>query len=338
MRVSWLFSAFSGLLVTPAVASQEEISLLAFQKRADLAEFSESFPMPYGVILWSEGTSGTTSFFKTLSGLTHASLCNDDKESFETEVLTASALQACGKNESKKHGKPSMMHIKPFHLAQKNNELRTPEEFFKAAKDAGYGFVVGNFRENQLARDLAKYDKGWKDQTGKPQDYLDERREYNNALLAARNMGLVVIPMSFADTVTDTCQAARLVLSTVASHIGVTGKGPLWKQLEHEKCVAVERQTIPHDHADLVERTSDSEAQEITSFLENTEFAWMLNTTAYRWPDTAVPSIPVVTSQAQSVMRVVQHKNIDKLAAERLQRSEAAIDAWEKLQHTNDEN
>lgn len=337
MHTSWLFGAFSGLLATRGAALNEEISsLLAVQKRSVLEESALEDPpqlseTPYGVILWSDGRSGSTSFFKTLSGITRAAVCNDEKESFAEKNLTLSALRAC----AEQHTRPSMMHLKPSHLTQKNSELRTPFEFFEAAKAAGYSFVVGNFRENQLARDLACVDKGWRNHTGTPQEYVAERREYNDALLAARKTGLDVIPMSFSDIVTDTCQAARLVLSTVANRTGVEGK-QLWKKLEHKKCAKVDRQTLPRDHADLSQRTSANVAKDISSLFDGTEFGWMLNTTVHSWPDTNAPSVPVVTSLAKTGMTHLRHTEIDRVAMERWHEMTVAIDDWKALQNSED--
>lgn len=36
--------------------------------------------------------------------------------------------------------------------------LRTPQTFFDAAWRAGFGIVIGSFRENQLARDISSFE------------------------------------------------------------------------------------------------------------------------------------------------------------------------------------
>jgi len=241
------------------------------------------------------------------------------------------------------------MHVMPEHLLHEGSTLRTPEAFFKAAKEVGYTMVIGNFRENQLARDVSAYEKkklnhpkaSWfqeynLDEFDLVHHFKTDRLEYNSALDTAARLGFVVVPISFGDIIKDTCGTVRLVLSIAASKIGVTER-PLWRQLTKQPCTSVVGQhSISHRKRSLEWRTSQSLAGKILSDLQSTEFSWMLNTSLVDWPLDVAPTVPVATTKfrTDALLSLTDNTDIDVLA---MRRQVHFMDSIDSLR-TNDDD
>ena len=133
------------------------------------------------------------------------------------------------------------MHVKPEHITSSEAEmpslqrglnssrnlrpekvpkdaLRTPEEFFRAAKAAGFNVVVTNFRDNQLARAVSSFeikagDFGSRSFTQRAHErfvdidlshsFRSLRDSYDRSVAAASAEGLVKLNLNFASVVSE---------------------------------------------------------------------------------------------------------------------------------------
>eukprot|EP00438_Fugacium_kawagutii_P004494 Skav200093 [mRNA] locus=scaffold694:297808:298560:- [translate_table: standard] len=214
--------------------------------------------------------------------------CYGNKESFRVGPgLSWSGFQDCmDRNEL-------LTHITPTDLFLSKSKLRTPEEVFRAAYQAGFRTVVTNFRQNQLARDISHYRQdlrkgrvphlfdGVDDLT---KHFEDMRRFYIRGVEAAREIGLTVVPCSFASLVEDVCPCVQTALATLSSL--------------SKKQASTCRKVTNHAQDSKKEKTLESLvppklAAWMRGELLGTAYKWMLNLDATDWPKHVAPPVPM---------------------------------------------
>mmetsp|Transcript_12562 Transcript_12562/g.21813 ORF Transcript_12562/g.21813 Transcript_12562/m.21813 type:complete len:312 (-) Transcript_12562:70-1005(-) len=285
-------------VLAQSMASVDEMGLSLLQKTSDRRRSSSANQgaietQTPGIIMWSYGRSGTESFMETLHQSSGMEYCNHCKESFNFchqcnapyacgKPLSREALGACAEKGNR------LMHVKPEHLEFDNSSLRTPDDFFEAAQQAGFRFLVTNFRENQLARDTSSIELcadghcvtevvlNPKNITA---EFEEQRRIFNNGVKAAKRAGFTVVSLSYQQLTHYLCASLYFVLETVrySAHCS--------RQIAHKG----------HKKRSLADRTSKELARAITAALAPTAYAWMLDLDAEEWPAGIEPPVPIET-------------------------------------------
>lgn len=172
---------------------------------------------------------------------------------------------------------------------------------------AGFRILVGSFRENQLARDLSSFELMTRqsrkdpnyviDPDGVPkvklrypgivESYEELRANYSRGLEAAYELGYTIVPLSFEDLITDTCDCVARTIKAVK----------LFDDLQNfTKCKAVATHISPaHTNQTLDSATNAEVASIVRSELLGTPYEWMLDLDAMDWPRRVQPRSPVPT-------------------------------------------
>eukprot|EP00438_Fugacium_kawagutii_P006472 Skav231956 [mRNA] locus=scaffold2806:24655:38290:- [translate_table: standard] len=228
--------------------------------------------------------------------------CQKRHETFSGHAPNVQILENCmRKQQQLEH----LLMVKPQHLFEHGGSLQRPQDFFKAAFQAGFRILVGSFRENQLARDLSSFELMTRqsrkdpnyviDPDGVPkvklrypgivESYEELRANYSRGLEAAYELGFTIVPLSFEDLITDTCDCVARTIKAVK----------LFDDLQNfTKCKAVATHISPaHTNQTLDSATNAEVASIVRSELMGTPYEWMLDLDAMDWPPRVQPRSPV---------------------------------------------
>eukprot|EP00438_Fugacium_kawagutii_P033330 Skav210465 [mRNA] locus=scaffold1443:145617:146360:- [translate_table: standard] len=215
--------------------------------------------------------------------------CQGDKESFRVGPrLSSSSFQDCMDRGE------LLTHITPTDLLLGNSTLRTPEAVFQAAYKAGFRTVVTDFRQNQLARDVSHYRKGLRKKNFVPKfldgvddltaRFEDMKRFWIRGVEAAQEIGLTIVPCSFASLVEDVCPCVRTALATLSS---------LSKE-NSSNCQSLEVHTQDAKKEKTLESLMPPElAAWMRGQVIGTAYEWMLHLEAEDWPKHVAPPVPM---------------------------------------------
>lgn len=235
---------------------------------------------PQGIILWAEGRSATDTFCNTLKKTVGLTYCNGHEESFSPSKnrppLTRKNLGTCSRKNQ------LLAHVKPSHLRE-DTDLATPELLMGAARGLGFGVVVADFRQNQLARLVSSFERdvsrkrvhrdaasdrfcGGGIKTG----FAANETFWRRGVDAARAAHLKVVEVAFRDIVAGACATVDRVTRSLA-------------QCQASRCAcradgyAKHRTGRPRGE-ELEERTSPAAADCLRRELGgDPSYAWMLN-------------------------------------------------------------
>ena len=189
------------------------------------------------VILISPGRSATDSIGLTVTQSSRLRYCDGQKEYFKNSKPTMAKLRYCVERFGGEKG-GVFIHVKPEHITFSESEmpllqrglnssrnlrppkdaLRTPEEFFRGAKAAGFNVVVTNFRDNQLARAVSSFEIkagefGSRSFTQRANErfvdldlshsFRSLKASYDRSVAAASAEGLVKLNLNFASVVSE---------------------------------------------------------------------------------------------------------------------------------------
>mmetsp|Transcript_11949 Transcript_11949/g.23713 ORF Transcript_11949/g.23713 Transcript_11949/m.23713 type:complete len:348 (+) Transcript_11949:99-1142(+) len=171
--------------------------------------------------------------------------------------------------------------------------LKTPEAFFSAAKEVGFGLVVTSFRDNQLARAVSSFELTGNTMKGTARfmsqklvaSFEDDILEFNRAVSAAHATGFRVLAITFDEIVGDLCRTAK----RIANAAGCSGAQDSSQKTSTQKdgfaCRVENGHTEQSHHGlDLVGRVGAQAAQGIVRQLTGTPYEWMLDLNASSWP------------------------------------------------------
>jgi len=235
---------------------------------------------PQGVLLWAEGRSATDTFCETLRRTVSLKYCNGHEESFSPSKnrppLTRKNLGKCSRKNQ------LLAHVKPSHLRE-DTDLATPELLMGAARGLGFGVVVADFRQNQLAREVSSFERDVS-RRRVPRDAASDRfcgggvkagfaaneTFWRRGVDAARAAHLKVVEVAFRDIVSNVCGTVDRVTRSLA-------------QCSSSNCVCSEDGYAKHltgrPHGlSLAGRTSPAAADCLRRELAgDPRYAWMLN-------------------------------------------------------------
>ena len=266
---------------TPAAALDRSMVGLPVAALAVLAERVHGGKhKPQGIILWAEGRSATDTFCETLRKTASLKYCNGHEESFSPTKnrppLTRKNLGKCSRRNE------LLAHVKPSHLRE-DTDLATPELLMGAARGLGFGVVVADFRQNQLAREVSSFERdvsrkrasrdsasdrfcGGDVKAGFASNFSFWRRGVD----AARAAHLRVVEVAFRDIVSNVCGTVDRVTRSLA-------------QCSSSNCVCRADGYAKHltgrpRGEGLEERTSPAAADCLKRELGgDPSYAWMLN-------------------------------------------------------------
>ena len=243
-----------------------------------------------GVILWAYGRSATDTYCGSLKKSASFKYCNGIKEGFNRRHKLGTFLESKNLKKCAKRGE-MLTHIKPSHLRNSRNissHLDTPERLMKAARSAGYGIIVVEYRANALARqvsswELYKTSSNFEKKSRKERN-AEARHEFckdnikswekifdkwERGVVAASKEGLTVIELNFNNVTRHLCESVDLTTRALA-----------WCGRGRCKCRSF---TSPHTKtshhkASLAGRTSGEAARCVTEQLKvDPNYAWMLD-------------------------------------------------------------
>ena len=243
-------------------------------------------------ILLAQGRSATSTLAYSVVGSTGMRFCSGDDFNW---------FRSGFKEPFRKYFKPSveflekcmyylgetgaLIHVKPEHLVRFDDaELRTPFEFFRAAKRAGFKNVITTFRENMLDREISSYQQAVSRgeahlfHTANFIEYLEDLIElYNVAFGAAlaNDFNLATYPLS--NLARDTCGVVQSLAMTAL-------------QCDAAKfaCVEEQRQRGVSTYGSMESRVGHQAAEDLTEQLTGTPYEWMLNRNTTEWPSDVV--------------------------------------------------
>ena len=258
------------------------------------------------VILLSPGRTATDTVSHTITQSSTLRYCDGTKEYYgHGKLPDAASLQRCFEKYRDRGG--VYIHVKPEHITLDEKQsrgnrrvIKSPEEFFSAAKSIGFRIVAVGWRDNQLAREISSFEM-FAGKPGTPQQKFDaEARKhftnrnmvkffgfktmlFNRGVIAARKNGLKIVPMSFNDIVKDVCGTSRRVAEAASCpkfrcHIenGHTDKS--------------------HHDRGLEGRVGKAAADHLVQELTGTAYEWMLDLEASEWPLGVPRPVPLIES------------------------------------------
>lgn len=250
------------------------------------------------VILLSPGRTATDTVSSTIVKSTPLSYCRR-KETFKSGAYpTVKMLQSCYK--SNKGG--AYVHVKPEHILLRKESidsskyLTTPEQFFRAAKEAGFSLVVTSFRDNQLARTVSSFEmhpgkfgsvaflskaNATFVNTDLIRKFEQLVQDYNRGVVSARAVkGFSMVHITFSEIIGDVCGTSRRIAT--AAHC------PVFTCKEDDG-----HMDKSHREKDLAGRIGDEAAASVVKQLKGTPYEWMLDLHAMKWPEKVPRPVPV---------------------------------------------
>ena len=280
-------------------------------------------------LLLSPGRSATDTICGTLvkNSKNGFKYCHE-KETFKNVAPTEALLRGCVRAAEKHGNASSYVHVKPEHISvglksthqkpkrakqskrvggppsrgrlsssgswSSGKKLTTPEEFFLAARAAGYKLVVISFRENQLAREVSSFERSTANKSAEKAEveakirFVDRDLKalfghlvegYNRAVKAAKwaNFEGGLLAISFDEIVSDVCRATRRIVERAC-----IGQASMSCQ-EH-----LGHMDKSHHNRNLVGRVGSVAANSIITQLTSSEYEWMLDLERRKWPPGAV--------------------------------------------------
>jgi hypothetical protein len=246
------------------------------------------------VILLSPGRTATDTISRTIVRSTSLRYCYEIKEYFSHGIQpSAGKLKNCY-DEHKGHG-GVWIHVKPEHIHLDHSSgasLKTPEEFFEAAHEAGFKVVATSFRDNQLAREISSFEM----KVG-PSDSLIEQinqqqanvqlvaffemkiQEFNRGVQAAKTSRMAIVPITFSEIVEDVCGTGERVAAAAGCAEFTCSEFDGHTDQSH------------HDRT-LAGRVGNATAALIVKQLTGTPYEWMLDLDAITWPSNVARPIP----------------------------------------------
>jgi hypothetical protein len=278
------------------------------------------------MLLLSPGRSATDTICGTLvkNSKNGFKYCHE-KETFKKKIPTEALLRDCVRGAEKHGNASSYVHVKPEHISMglksthqkpkrakqskraekppsrgrlsssgswsSGKKLTTPEEFFLAAKAAGYRLVVISFRENQLAREVSSFERATANKPAAEAEvqakirFIDRDLRaffrhlvegYNRAVKAAKSANFEggLLAISFDEIVSDVCRTARRIAERAC-----TGQATTMSCQEH-----LGHTDKSHHDRTLVGRVGPVAAKSIITQLTSSEYEWMLDLERRTWP------------------------------------------------------
>eukprot|EP00747_Dinoflagellata_sp_TGD_P083753 gnl/TRDRNA2_/TRDRNA2_162244_c0_seq1.p1 gnl/TRDRNA2_/TRDRNA2_162244_c0~~gnl/TRDRNA2_/TRDRNA2_162244_c0_seq1.p1 ORF type:complete len:314 (+),score=40.69 gnl/TRDRNA2_/TRDRNA2_162244_c0_seq1:80-1021(+) len=239
-------------------------------------------------ILLSPGRTATGTLSSTVTASSHLSYCGIKEFFGHGRKPNMKDMASC---TAKKQaiGLAAYIHVKPQHIELGSGEgtavLSSPEDFFRAARQAGFSNVVTSFRDNQLARMVSSEELHHGAQyrfSNLVKEFEDEIQDFNRAVLAAKDNGFDIMTTTFAENTKQLCKTSEKIAK--------------FASCPAPSCEHRDEHLTDNTKKSLDELIGENTAKSATEQLKGTAYEWMLDLKATEWPAAVERPIPLVTA------------------------------------------